>query len=421
MKEKISLWQNGTFNKLWLSQILTQVGAEVSLFALPIFAIMQLHITPIQMGYLVFSEQLAPIVLGIFSGILIDRHNPLKIMIASEVFRALILLFIFMSFYFSHANFYTLAISAFLLGTGKLFFDVSYRKLIPALFHPSEIIQCNAKLASANSLSELLGPVIAGCVIKFFSAADALFFNIIFFIFSSLFLLPLKKLKINLAIDNDKRKGGISSVYAGYQFVFKMPLLRVITLSGAIWNFCYALIYTIFIFYAVNQLKISPLMLSLVFIPGALGVLVGASIIPLMIKKFGYGKSLLFGVGLTVVWGAILSLLQPVESAVFAIGIAFFFFGLGQTIFNVINVSINQIIIPPHLIGKVIASLKVLFCITVPLGALASGYLAEARSPREAIFIATLGLMFSAFILALPQVRQFKLEASEHHTQSGLG
>lgn len=41
--------------------------------------------------------------------------------------------------------------------------------------------------------------------------------------------------------------------------------------------------------------------------------------------------------------------------------------------------------------------------------------------PREAIFIATLGLMFSAFILALPQVRQFKLEASEHHTQSGLG
>ncbi|MCS4267929.1 hypothetical protein [Serratia sp. BIGb0163] len=114
-------------------------------------------------------------------------------------------------------------------------------------------------------------------------------------------------------------------------------------------------------------------------------------------------------------------MLQPVESAVFAIGIAFFFFGLGQTIFNVINVSINQIIIPPHLIGKVIASLKVLFCITVPLGALASGYLAEARSPREAIFIATLGLMFSAFILALPQVRQFKLEASEHHTQSGLG
>lgn len=418
MRENLPLWRNRTFSKLWFSQIFTQIGTEISLFALPIFAITQLHITPIQMGYLVFSEQMAPILLGIFSGIFIDRHNPLKIMIFSEVFRALILICIFVLFCFSQAGFFTLFISAFFLGSGKLFFDVSYRKLLPGLFKPSEIVQCNAKLASASSLSELLGPVIAGCMIKVFSAADALFFNVIFFLLSSLFLLLLKKIKIEIV--KEKRNSRLSSVYTGYQFVFKTPLLRIITLSGAVWNFCYALIYTIFIFYAVNQLNISPFMLSLVFIPGAIGVLVGASLIPVMIKKFGYGNSLLFGVAITGVWGLILSLLQPLEWVVFAIGIAFFFFGLGQTVFNVINVSINQIVIPSHLLGKVIASLRVLFCMTIPLGALASGYLAQARSPREAIFIATLGLMFSAFILALPQVRQFKLEAPVHPAESDV-
>ncbi|WP_254779575.1 MFS transporter [Kosakonia arachidis] len=233
--------------------------------------------------------------------------------------------------------------------------------------------------------------------------------------------MSLKKAKIKNAIDREKRNGKLSDVYIGYQFVFKTPLLRVITLSGAIWNFCYALIYTIFIFYTINQLKIPPFMVSLVFIPGAIGVLAGSSLIPSIIKKLGYGKSLLFGVGITVLWGIILILLQSVEWAVFAISIAFFFFGIGQTIFNVINVSINQIVIPSPLLGKVIASLRVLFCITILLGALVNGYLAEARSPREAIFIATPGLMFSAFILALPQVRQFKLEAPEHHAGSDLG
>ncbi|WP_367888884.1 MFS transporter [Kosakonia arachidis] len=169
------------------SLIFIQLGTEISLFSLPIFAITQLHVTPVQMGCLVFSEQMAPILLGIFSGIFVDRHNSLKIMIASEIFRAPILIFIFITF-FSQLSFLSLFfVCVFLREWKTIFFDISYRKLTSGLFESSEIIQCNAKLASANSLSELLDPVIAGCIIKIFSVADALFFNVILFLLSSLF------------------------------------------------------------------------------------------------------------------------------------------------------------------------------------------------------------------------------------------
>jgi len=85
------LWKDGEFLKLWWGQAISEVGSQVSVLALPTVAILILGATPLQVGLLAASENLAFPVLGLVAGVFVDRIRRRPIMIVCDIGRLLAL------------------------------------------------------------------------------------------------------------------------------------------------------------------------------------------------------------------------------------------------------------------------------------------------------------------------------------------
>ncbi len=83
--------RNPDFRRFWLSSILTNFGAQVTMLALPLCAVLLLHATPAEMGMLAAIQSLPFLLFGLPTGVLLDRKRRLPVMLASDTMVALAL------------------------------------------------------------------------------------------------------------------------------------------------------------------------------------------------------------------------------------------------------------------------------------------------------------------------------------------
>ena len=79
------LLRDATYRRLWTSILVSSLGGQVTMLALPLTAAVLLHATPTQMGLLTAME-IAPFVLfSLPSGVWLDRVRKLPIYVGGEV------------------------------------------------------------------------------------------------------------------------------------------------------------------------------------------------------------------------------------------------------------------------------------------------------------------------------------------------
>jgi hypothetical protein len=83
--------RNPDFRRFWLSSILTNFGAQVTMLALPLCAVLLLHATPAEMGMLAAIQSLPFLLFDLPTGVLLDRKRRLPVMLASDTMVALAL------------------------------------------------------------------------------------------------------------------------------------------------------------------------------------------------------------------------------------------------------------------------------------------------------------------------------------------
>jgi MFS family permease len=74
------LWKDSNFLKLWFGETISLFGSEITLLALPLTAVVFLHASPVQMGYMNAASFLPFLLITLFAGVLIDR-KPRKIIL----------------------------------------------------------------------------------------------------------------------------------------------------------------------------------------------------------------------------------------------------------------------------------------------------------------------------------------------------
>ena len=64
-----SLWRNQSFLRLWLAQVVSNAGSQITNLALPLTAVLALGATPAQMGVLGVVGSLPNLIFGLFAGV----------------------------------------------------------------------------------------------------------------------------------------------------------------------------------------------------------------------------------------------------------------------------------------------------------------------------------------------------------------
>ena len=250
----MSLWRSPEFVKLWVGQTISEIGTRVSREGIPLTAVLVLHASPAQMGWLTAIGGLAALVAGPLAGTVADRNRRKPLMITADLGRALVLASIPWAYFRGSLGMGHLFGVAALSGMLAVLFDVAYPTFVPTLVEPEELLEANSKLALTMSVAEVTGPALTGLLVRLISAPVAILLDAASFIVSALSIAWIARPEPAPAPPDEVRSWWREAT-SGIAFVFAHPLLRPLALRTATVSLAWGFFATLYVYYAIEVLK----------------------------------------------------------------------------------------------------------------------------------------------------------------------
>lgn len=406
-QQQSSLWRHADFIKLWVGETISLFGSQVTTLALPLTAALILQATPEQMGVLNAAEFVPFLLVGLLAGVWVDRYRRKPILIMGDIGRAILLFTIPAAAFFHALHMEQLYVVGFLVGILTVFFDVAYQSYLPSLVGREKLVEGNSKLEVSRAMSEIAGPGVAGVLVQIFTAPMAIVLDAVSFLVSALFVWRIRSPEPPLKVNEEHHMR--QEIMEGLRIVVGNPSLLAIGACTATSNLFGSVGQAVFILYATRELNLDAAALGIIYGIASIGGLLGAVNSGLAAKRFGLGRAI---IGSMVVIG-IASLFIPLASgsflAIAAIIIGARFIGaIGNTVYNINQVSYRQTITPHHLLGRMNASMRFIVWGTIPVGSLIGGVLGGAIGLRPTLLVGALGMLLAPLWVYFSPVRQLK-------------
>ena len=180
------------FRLLFAGQVLSLIGDRVMLVALP-FAVLEAGGDLEAVGLVVAAELVPFLIFALVGGVVSDRSDRRRILIASDVARLAVQAVGGALLIADAASPLALGVLAGLYGTADAFFQPAFTGLLPqTVSHPGQLQPANALRGMSFSVSSIAGPVIAGALVAAIGAGAALLFDAVSFAVSVACLLRLR-------------------------------------------------------------------------------------------------------------------------------------------------------------------------------------------------------------------------------------
>ena len=219
-KGLIKVLQNRNFMKLWLGQVVSNLGDEVAFFGIGVLVVFSWNGTAIDLSIVMVASSLPVLLFGPFAGVFVDRWNKRITMIVADLIRAVLaLLFIFCT------SVIHLAIVVFLLSTVSRFFYPARVSIIPEILEKKVLVEANSLSQMTYMLSVILGPVIATPLIYIFGYFWIFVFDSLSYLFSAfmLFLMYYKPAK-----KKSKEEKPLTELSEGLKYIWKNKTVRLL-------------------------------------------------------------------------------------------------------------------------------------------------------------------------------------------------
>lgn len=398
-----TLWRDGNFLTFWGGQALSQLGAQVSELALPVLAVVLLGATELQVGVLNAAGLAAFLLVGLPAGAWIDRMRKRRVMIVADAVRALILALVPVLWLGGVLTIWHLVGVALVMGLATVFFDISYQSVIPALVGPRQIAEANGHLESTQQLAGLGGPAVGGWLVAVVSAPVAMLTTAATYLASMLALLRTRDHEVLTPPPAEEGLG--ARISEGLRWVFGNVYLRRVVITTAISNLASSATFTLLPILVLRTLGLSPTLLGVVFSLSAVGGFLGAVLTPRFVGWVGESRSIPIAALAFGVVGLVLPLVGvlPTAAAVVVLVAQGFVASAAVLAYNITQVSFRQRITPPHLLGRMNASIR--FCVwgVSPIGALLGGALGGALGVVPTLWVAAgVGLAACAAVVVGP-------------------
>ncbi len=206
------------FRLLFAGQALSLVGDRVMLVALP-FAVLESGGSIGDVGLVVAAELVPFLLFALVGGVLSDRTDRRRVLIASDVARLAIQAIGGTLLLAGAASPLLLGALAALYGTADAFFQPAFTGLLPqTVSHPGQLQPANALRGLSFSVSSVAGPALAGLLIGTVGAGAALLFDAGSFALSVACLLRLRPV-VAAAAAEDTPPPFLAAMRAGWREV----------------------------------------------------------------------------------------------------------------------------------------------------------------------------------------------------------
>ncbi len=165
--DEVSIIRNGNFNRLWGSQILSQIAQNLLNFAL-IIRVFQLaqgtRLANVSVALLILSFGIPSIFFAAAAGVYVDHWNKKVVLLVANLARAVLVLGYLV---FEH-NLWLVLLFSFLISTATQFFTPAESASIPALVKPGHLQRANSLFVFTIYASFIVGYSASAPVIAWF-------------------------------------------------------------------------------------------------------------------------------------------------------------------------------------------------------------------------------------------------------------
>ena len=271
-------------------------GDQVSSIAIPLAAVLVLHASAADMGYLTALVWLPSLLFGLHAGAWVDRRGQRRVtMMAADLGRFALLASLPVSYALHVLTLGQLFGVAFGTGVLSVIFTVSDSALFVAVVPTDRYLEGNSLLYASRALSFVGGPSLGGLLVQLLSAPFAIVADALSFLGSAFFLHRIRP------AEPPPDRGGKGSVTAGARFIAGSPIVRRRSSGVAIINFFNLMFSALYLLYAVRELRISAGLIGLVLGAAAIGGVLGAAVTKRIADGIGVGLAYVAGCALFTV------------------------------------------------------------------------------------------------------------------------
>lgn len=394
------------FRKLWAAESVSQMGAQVSMVAFPLAAILILNAGTVEVGVLAAAERAPYLLFGLPAGVFVERWNHRVVMITADWVRALAIAMIPILAWTDQLSIALMCVVVFVVGVATVFFDIAYQSILTSIVDQRDLINANRLLESSAVVAQVGGPGIAALMLRVLSAPYAIAVNAATFAFSALFLHSIGKVRTEPA-ESPEPASIRRELVSGLVFVRKNPFLRWIALIAGTWNLLLQALLAVFFVFMSQELHLSASTIATVVFVGAIGGVFGIVVMGRINTWLGVGPTVCIATGVSAVGGILLAFAGGAPAAI-VVGAAFFLQNASNPLFDVNVITIRQSITPQHLMSRTTAAIRTIIWGALPLGALVGGFLGAAIGTRLSIVVIGVALLVPACLTFVSPIRKIR-------------
>lgn len=399
------LRRNRDFHIFWIGETISLFGAEVSLLALPLTALVVLGADAADLGLLRFVEYLPFLALALPLGVLVDRNRRHPLLVIANSARALLVGVIPVLAALGWLSMSWLVVLALGIGTFTVLFDLCLPAYLPKFVASEDLLSANGRVSMSQAAAEVAGPGLFGLLVQWLTAPLCLALNAGSYLVSVLSLLLIKRPE-----PAPTRVVGTpwQDLYDGLRFLVRSRLMRAVTLAGSLYNLAWAIFQTAFLVY-MN--KILGFNVGIVLAVGAAGGLAGAACAPWLTRRLPVGVTYLAATAAIAVPALLIPAVTGQRTTLALVDTALLvLMNGGLAVFSVLTATLRQSVTPDSLMGRVVAGYRALVFGGISLGGLITAWLGSLAGPRAILWVA--GVFFLSglapiLLSPVPRLRGF--------------
>lgn len=418
--------------KLWSATGVSNLGDGIVSIAYPWLASAVTR-SPLLIALAAVASRLPWLIFTLHAGVLTDRFDRKKIIVAMDLCRGLLTLVVGGVVYLereslpalnelaslsmletNYSLYFVILLSAFLFGLAEVLRDNTAQTLMPAVVDEKDLEKANGRMWSAEALTNsFIGPPIGSFIISIAIFLPFFVDAATFFIAAALIATMKPTVK---SFKPEVKSGPInfrSEIKEGFTWLWRHELLRPMAIVLGLLNGIAAMSGAVFILFAQEVLGTTVFIFAILGTAAAVGGILGGLLGPKVSEKIGRGPSLAIALFVTPT----MTLLIGFTSLWYLVWIFIAIETFAGVLWNVVTVSLRQSLIPSQLLGRVNSVYRFFAWGTIPIGALLGGALVTALQSslgretafRSIYFIGAV-LGFGLFLYAVRVLTTEKIE-----------
>ena len=385
------LRRNRDFNLLWVGQVASDLGANVSAIAFPLLVLATTG-SPVKAGIVAAARSLPDLVLSVPAGALVDRWDQKRVMIVADSARAAALGSLALAVALDAVTFGHMVAVAFVEGVGFVFFDLAEASALPKVVADRHLDAALARNSVRAHTAALAGQPLGGALFALGRAVPFVFDAVSYLMSVVTVSLIRTSFRRDPLPERPRLRGEMRE---GLSWFWRQPFLRTTSLIAMTRSVTLNGLYLVVIVIARERGASAALIGALFAFVGVAGIL-GSLAAPWVARRASIRTII---IAMTVL-GAVLVPLLSILPGQATPGIVFGAMWILNPVWSTAVGAHRLRIIPPELRARV---LSVAFLVSgglVPLAFVAAGLLLEAAGTTPTVLVFS-GIMVAGAAIAV--------------------